>query len=83
VSHPVKTVILAAADAEPILEPPIENKVPETDKGELEDKPAVTFHHEDAPRVPRAILSDICARSGGIKRFTSHGRRWHCEYSRR
>jgi len=36
-----------------------------------------------APRVPRPVLADICARSGGIKQFTSHGRRWHCVYSRR
>ena len=36
-----------------------------------------------APRVPGPILADICARSGGYKQFTRHGRSWHCVYSRR
>jgi hypothetical protein len=36
-----------------------------------------------APRVPQPVLADICARSGGVKQFTSHGRHWHCVYSRR
>ena len=74
----VKTVRVAAADTPPT------SPVDERELLEANQPPdSGVSPPAAAPRVPRPILADICARSGGIKQFTSHGRRWHCVYSRR
>jgi hypothetical protein len=74
----VKTVRVAAADTPPT------SPVDERELLEANQPPdSGVSPPAAAPGVPRPILADICARSGGTKQFTSHGRRWHCVYSRR
>ena len=74
----VKTVRVAAADTPPT------SPVDERELLEANQPPdSGVSPPAAAPRVPRPILADICARSGGYKQFTRHGRSWHCVYSRR
>jgi hypothetical protein len=52
----------------------------------LDEIEATTYPEQPAtaaPRTARAVVADICARSGGRKITTHGGRRWHCLYSRR
>jgi hypothetical protein len=90
IARPVRSMRVAADFEQMPFSAPVETSPSATtallgQERTLDEIEAITYPEKPATAAPRtrAVVADICARSGGRKIMTHGGRRWHCLYSRR